>query len=166
MLKEKYNDAHLYFHVTNENNKIVKDRISKENLKDCEVISDESIKAYVLQKSKFAITKSGTISLEVCNANIPSIIIYKMNVVNFFIVKMLVKVKFANIINIAADKEIIPELLQEKCNSRDIFNKVDEFLSNPELSKKQIKEYQEIISSFKTSESSAELASLVLLSNL
>ena len=33
---------------------------------------------------------------------------------------MLVKVKFANIINIAAEKEIIPELLQSKCNSKNI----------------------------------------------
>ena len=78
---------------------------------------------------------------------------------------MLVKVKYANIINIAAGKEIIPELLQEKCNSKDIFYKVDEFLSNPELSKKQINEYQEIIRNFKTKRSS-EIASTVLLNQL
>ena len=38
--------------------------------------------------------------------------------INFFIVKMLVKVKFANIINIAANEEIIPELLQSRCNAK------------------------------------------------
>ena len=69
-------------------------------------------------------------------------------------------------INIAANKEIIPELLQKKCNSKDIFYKVDEFLSNPELSKKQINDYQKIISNFKTKSSSAEQASQVLISNL
>ena len=78
---------------------------------------------------------------------------------------MLVKVKFANIINIAANKEIIPELLQKKCNSKDIFNKVNEFLSNPELSKKQINECQEIIRNFKT-EKSSEIASSVLIKSL
>ena len=78
---------------------------------------------------------------------------------------MLVKVKFANVINIAANKEIIPELLQEKCNSRDIFNKVDEFLSYPELSKKQVNEYEEIIKNFKT-EKSSEIASSVLINSL
>ena len=41
--------------------------------------------------------------------------------INFFIVKMLVKIKFANIINIAADQEVIPELLQTKCNAINIF---------------------------------------------
>ena len=34
---------------------------------------------------------------------------------------MLVKVKFANIINIAANEEVIPELLQSKCNPRQYF---------------------------------------------
>ena len=53
-----------------------------------------------INNSIFAVSKSGTVSLEICNANIPSIIIYKMNFLNFLIVKMLVKIKFANIINI------------------------------------------------------------------
>ena len=51
---------------------------------------------------------------------------------------MLVKVKYANIINIAANEEILPELLQSKCNSENIFIKVDQLLSNEEELKKQI----------------------------
>ena len=53
-----------------------------------------------------------------------------MGIINFFIVKMLVKVKFANIINIAANEEIIPELLQSKCNPKNIYNTVDKLLSD------------------------------------
>ena len=165
MMKDKYEDIHFIFHTTNEHKQKLKKQVSKEDFKNCDVISDEKIKSYILKKSIFAVSKSGTVSLEICNAKIPSIIIYKINFINFFILKMLVKVKFANIINIAADKEIIPELLQEKCNAKDIFNKVDEFLSNPELSKKQINEYQEIIRNFKT-EKSSEIASSVLINSL
>ena len=39
-----------------------------------------------------------------------------MNRINFFIIKMLVKVKSPNIINIAAGEEVIPQLLQSRCN--------------------------------------------------
>ena len=166
IMKEKYDGIHFIFHTTNEYRETLKNKVSKEDLQNCDVISDKKIKSYILKKSIFAVTKSGTISLEICNAKVPSLIIYKMNFINFLIVKMLVKVKFANIINIAADKEIIPELLQKKCNSKHIFNKVDEFFSNPELSKKQINEYQEIITNFKTTKSSAEQASSVLINNL
>jgi lipid-A-disaccharide synthase len=165
MVKEKYNDIYFIFHTTNEHRETVKNLISKENIKNCDVISDEKIKSYILKKSTFAVAKSGTISLEICNANVPSIIIYKINFINFFIVKMLVKVKFANIINIAADKEIIPELLQEKCNAKNIFNKVDEFLTSPDLSTNQIKQFNEIIKDFKTDKSS-NIASSVLINSL
>ena len=165
MMKEKYNDIHFIFHTTNEHRETVKNLISKENIKNCDVISDEKIKSYILKKSMFAVAKSGTISLEICNANVPSIIIYKINFINFFIVKMLVKVKFANIINIAADKEIIPELLQGKCNAKNVFNKVDEFLTNPDLSTNQINQFKEIIKDFKTDKSS-DLASSVLINSL
>ena len=109
----------------------------------------------------FAVAKSGTISLEICNSKIPSIIIYKMGTINFFIVKMLVKVKFANIINIAAKEEIIPELLQSKCNPTIIYNTVDKLLSDKRALEKQVTKSQEIISNFKT-EKSTEIASSVI----
>ena len=165
MMEEKYDDIHFIFHTTNEHKQKLKNQVSKEDFKNCDVISDEKIKSYILKKSFFAVAKSGTISLEICNANVPSIIIYKINFINFFIVKMLVKVKFANIINIAAGKEIIPELLQEKCNAKNIFNKVDEFLTNPDLSTNQINKFKEIIKDFKTDKSS-DLASSVLINSL
>ena len=165
MMKEKYDDIHFIFHTTNEHRETLKNQVLKEDIKNCDVISDERIKSYILKKSTFAVAKSGTISLEICNANVSSIIIYKMNFINFFIVKMLVNVKFANIINIAAGKEIIPELLQEKCNAKNIFNKVDEFLTNPDLSTNQINKFKEIIKDFKTDKSS-DLASSVLINSL
>ena len=43
-----------------------------------------NIKKQILNKSIFAVSKSGTVSLEICNAKIPSIIIYKMNFLKFF----------------------------------------------------------------------------------
>ena len=160
--KEKYNDIYFVFHTTKEHKQTLQNQLSKENIVDCDIISDEKIKSFILKKSVFAVAKSGTISLEICNAKVPSIIIYKMNFVNFFIVKMLVKVRFANIINIAADKEIIPELLQEKCNAVNIFNKVDEFLSHPSLLEKQVKDYLEVIKTFKK-DRSIEITSSILI---
>jgi len=161
IMQEKYNNIHFIFHTTNEHRDTIKKKVSKENIINCDVISDTKIKSYILKKSTFAVAKSGTISLEICNANIPSIIIYKINFINFFIVKMLAKVKFANIINIAAGKEIIPELLQEKCKAINIFNKVDEYFNNPDLSVNQVSQVKEIIKDFKTGKSSNLTSSIL-----
>ena len=128
MMNVKYNDFTFIFHATGENKNIIIEKINNVNLKNTEVISDENIKKQILNKSIFAVSKSGTVSLEICNAKVPSIIIYKMNFLNFLIVKMMVKIKFANIINIINNKEIIPELIQNECNSKEIFNSVIYFL--------------------------------------
>ena len=122
-----------------------------------EVISDENIKSQILSNSIFAVAKSGTVSLEICNAKVPSIIIYKMNFINFMIVKALVKIRFANIINIAANKMIIPELLQSKCNSEEIFKSVTYFIENSAYMDDQVKATQEILNDFKTNSLPSEL---------
>jgi len=165
LMNEKYKDIFFVFHSTSENNKSTQERLVQEGFKNCGSISDEKIKSEVLKSSTFAVVKSGTVSLEICKAKVPSIIIYKMNSINFFIVKMLVKVKFANIINIAADEEVIPELLQSNCNSKNIFNNVDRLLENQSSLQKQINRSQEIISKFKTDQSS-EIAASILSNSL
>ena len=165
LMNEKYTDIFFIFHSTTEHSQLIKNLLSKEGFENCEVISDEKIKFQVLNESMFAVAKSGTISLEICNAKVPSVIIYKMNKINFFIIKMLVKVKAPNIINIAANEVVIPELLQSKCNSKDIFKMVDRLLSDKQILEKQVTKSQEIINKFKNAKSS-EMASSVLLNQL
>ena len=165
MMNKKHEDLFFVFHSTSVYLKKIQDLISKEGFKNCGAISDEKIKSQVLKSSIFAVAKSGTISLEICNANVPSIIIYKINLINFLIIKFLVKVKFANIINIAANEEIIPELLQSKCNSKNIFNTVDKLLNDKAILEKQISNFKIIIDKFKSKRSS-ELASTVLINHL
>ena len=160
-MNEKHKDLFFIFHSTAEYVQLIQNLLLKEGFKNCGAISDEKIKSNVLQSSIFAVAKSGTISLEICNAKVPSIIIYKMGLINFFIVKMLVKVKYANIINIAANEEIIPELLQSKCNSSNIFETVDFLLTDKTRLENQVKKTQRIINNFKT-ERSSQIASSVL----
>ena len=112
--------------------------------------------------SIFAVAKSGTVSLEICNANVPSIIIYKINMINYLIMKSLVKVKFANIINIINNKEIIPELLQSECNAKEIYDSVVYFLKNPELMKNQVDNCNKTLNEIRSKSLSSLEASSVL----
>ena len=75
---------------------------------------------------------------------------------------MLVKTKFANIINIAAKEEIIPELLQSNCNPKKIFENVSDFLDNPKKIDAQINKTQLIINNLKTKKSSSVQAAITL----
>jgi len=165
LMRDKYPDIFFIFHSTKEYVQLIKNILTNEKFQNCDVVSDEKIKSHILKKSIFAVAKSGTISLEICNAKVPSVIIYKMSKINFFIIKNLVKIKSPNIINIAANEEIIPELLQSKCNPIDIFKTVDKLLNDKSILEKQIAKSQKIINNFRKVKS-AEIASLVLLDQL
>ena len=163
LMNKKYSDLTYVFHSTRTYSELIKSYINSKSLNNCEIISDDKIKSHILNKSIFAVTKSGTVSLEICNSKIPSIIVYKMSFINFLIVKMLVKTKFANIINIAAKEEIIPELLQSDCNANNIFKKVSSFLDNPDKIEDQVNRTQKIIKELKTKQSSTDLAAKSLI---
>ena len=75
---------------------------------------------------------------------------------------MLVKIKFANIINIINNKEIIPELIQKECNAKEIYNSVVYFLKNTKLMKKQINECEQTLNKIRSKTSSSNEASSVL----
>jgi len=162
LMADKYNDIIFVFHSTREHSELIQSYIKKSGLTNCEIISDDKIKTHLLRKSIFAVAKSGTISLEICNAKIPSVILYKMNFINFLIIKMLVKIKYANIVNIVANEEIIPELLQSNCNAVNIYKYVNEFLDNPDKIKNQIEKTENILNKLRTDRPSSELASLAL----
>ena len=161
-MNDKFKDYLFIFHATEENKNFISDNIKIINQDNIQVISDENIKSQILSKSVFAVSKSGTVSLEICNAKIPSIIIYKMNFLNFVIVKFLVKIKYANIINIINNREVIPELIQNECNSKEIFKSVVYFLKNPDFMDKQINDFTNTLDEIRSKTSSADEASLVL----
>ncbi len=162
LMNSKFNDYLFIFHATDENKNYINNKVNVAMLDNTEVIFDEKIKSQILSDSIFAVSKSGTVSLEICNAKIPSIIIYKMNFLNFLIVKFLVKIKYANIINIINNKEIIPELIQNECNSKEIFKTVVYLLENPSLMDKQIKDCSNTLDLIRSKTSSANEASSVL----
>ena len=162
LMNEKYKDYFFVFHSTQENKNIINKKLKKNNLNNVEIISDEIIKSQILSNSVFAVSKSGTVSLEICNANVPSIIIYKINFLNFMIVKFLVKIKFANIINIINNREVIPELLQKECNSKEIFRSVVYFLKHPEFAQKQLNDCKKTLDQIRSKTSSSSEASSIL----
>ncbi len=162
LMNNRHNDFYFYFHATDENKNLILSEIKKFNIQNVDVVSDEGIKSKILSNSVFAVSKSGTVSLQISSSNIPSIIIYKLSFINFMIFKMLVNVKFANIINIINNREIIPELLQNECNADEIYRSVIYLLKNPDLIKKQLSDCSKTLEGIRSKTSSSEEASLVL----
>ena len=162
LMNKKYKNITFVFHSNASHKNLIFENFKQSNLSNVEVISDEIIKNQILSRSIFAVSKSGTVSLEICNHGVPSIILYKLSPLNFFIIKSLVKIKFVNIINIINNKEIIPELLQSECNAKEIFSSVNYFLKKPEMISEQLSQIKKTISEIKSQTPSAENAARIL----
>ena len=78
----------------------------------------------------------------------------------------MVKVRYANIINIISNYEVIPELLQSKCNSKNIYELFNTFIMNPNLGKKQVSNYQRVLKEIKPGSSSSEKVPRILLDSI
>ena len=162
LMNKKNQKYSFVFHATDENKQFIIDKVKNTDLKNIDIVSDENVKSQVLSNSIFAVTKSGTVSLQVSSANIPSIIIYKLSFINFNIFKFLTNVKYANIINIINDREIIPELLQNECNAEEIYKTVIYFLTKPELIKKQLDDCSKTLEGIKSKTSSSKEVAKIL----
>ena len=67
-----------------------------------------------------SVTCSGTASLEVSKRMIPQIVIYKLNLITFFLFSFLIKIRFANILNILNKKMIITEVVNNNLNKKNL----------------------------------------------
>lgn len=75
-----------------------------------------------------ALAVSGTVGLELAYADIPHAIAYKTSWLNWVMIKLLVKVRYAHLANIIVDEPIVPEFLQHRCKSEKIADCLEDLL--------------------------------------
>ncbi len=71
--------------------------------------------AAVADSSGAGLIKSGTSSLEMAVAGIPHVVGYRVNPITAQIVRFLVKVPHASLVNLLAEREVVPERIQHDC---------------------------------------------------
>ncbi len=90
--------------------------------------------------SNFALAKSGTNTVELSLYQIPMIVAYKINFITHFIIKLIVKIKFANLINLISNQQIIPEMLQDNCCKEKLAKLLEKLILDKNFALKQIED--------------------------
>jgi len=98
----------------------------------------------VMNLSELLIAASGTVTLEGAILGKPMIIIYKVSLPSSWVARALVRVDHVGLVNLVAEKEIAPELLQRDVNPRRIFDEALRILRNPLLSRKMVESMEEV----------------------
>jgi len=136
LIQQQITDLVVILPVTTKTQKIVVEMSGKIKSK-CIFINHQQ-KDLAFSASNYALAKSGTNTLEIAIHQIPMVVAYKTNIISYLIIKSLVKIKFANLLNLLQNKEIIPELLQNNCQADKIFFALNNLISNNFLAKQQI----------------------------
>ncbi|MDB9455402.1 lipid-A-disaccharide synthase [Dolichospermum circinale] len=100
----------------------------------------------VFAAADFAITKSGTVNLELALLNVPQVVVYRLHPVTAWIARHILKgsIPFASPVNLVVMREIVPEFLQEKATTENITQAAMELLLNSEKRQKTLTDYQEM----------------------
>ncbi len=100
----------------------------------------------VLAAADLAITKSGTVNLELALLNVPQLVIYRLNSITAWIGRRLLKlaIPFMSPVNLVNMKAIVPELQQEAVTAENIVATSLELLFNQERRQKTLTDYQEM----------------------
>jgi lipid-A-disaccharide synthase len=95
--------------------------------------------------SRAALAASGTVALELAMARLPAVIAYRVNPVTRFVAERLVKVRYANLVNLLLDREAVPELLLERCTPEALESAVARLLVNDAARASQVAAYEEAL---------------------
>ena len=110
------------------------------------IISDNNENNEIFFSNVFvSVTCSGTASLEISKRMIPQIILYKLNFLTFFIFSFIIKIRYANILNILTNKMIIKEVVNNKLNNKNLIEAFEVLLSSKDFRDQQILEVKKCL---------------------
>jgi len=97
---------------------------------DIKIVRGEKEKLEALSKCCLAITKPGTVSLELALLRVPSVVLYKASWLTYLIAKSLVKIEHMALPNLLLSKPIYKEFIQRDCKTEAIFKEASKIYKN------------------------------------
>jgi lipid-A-disaccharide synthase len=91
----------------------------------------EEERRLALAAADAALCTSGTVTLEVAALGVPTVVAYRASPLTAAIVRRLVKVDTATLVNLVTGRKAVPEFLQERCTAANLADAVGRLLADP-----------------------------------
>lgn len=145
-------------------------RFLEENLDRYPALKDSLFKipkdyTYELMRdSRCAIAKSGTVTLELALHHCPTVVVYKLSFINRLYAQYLLKVNlpYYCIVNILAQKEVFPELIEKGLNAFNLYRQVQSLIADGPLREACIRDCQKINASLGTNNANTKAAESIM----
>lgn len=100
-----------------------------EPLKDVHIVG-ETDKLAVMAASTAALACSGTVTSQLAGFGVPTVVAYRLNTITYFLAKQIFKPDHISIVNIAADRELMPEFIQDDVSPSILAKAVSQYLDS------------------------------------
>ena len=109
------------------------------------VVTEPAEKYDAFAASRAAVAKSGTVTLELALAGVPMVVCYKVSPVTAFLARRLVSVDHVALVNLLADRQVAPELLQAACTPQAIVEAVEPLLTDEAERAAQLSGFRDVV---------------------
>jgi lipid-A-disaccharide synthase len=102
------------------------------------LIEDEAEKLLSFRAATAALAASGTVSTELALAGAPMVIGYRLGWLTALLTRSLLQVRYMTLVNLVLEREVIPEFMQERCTSGNLFAALWPLLTSPQARAEQV----------------------------
>jgi len=110
------------------------------------VVEGDAEKYGAFAACRAALACSGTVAVELAMARLPAVIAYKISKLTYKLYRRLIKVRYANLVNLMHDKMLVPEFIQQDCTPEKLAASLDEIMTDEAARKKQIEGLSDVAS--------------------
>ena len=113
-LAERYPDLHMVMPTVSTVAHFVHDAAKNWGV-PMTVVMDEDQRRDAFAAAEVALAASGTVSLELAMAGVPHVIAYRANPLTILLVRLFIRTRFVNLINVLVGHAAVPERIQGQC---------------------------------------------------
>lgn len=115
-----------------------------------------------LRQCKAAIVSSGTATLELAMLEVPMVVAYRMNTLSYRVLKRWLTIKHISLVNIIAEREVVPELLQDEVTAENLHKEINRLITPGEPRVSQLEGFDEVFRKLSRKDNKTSLATVLL----
>ncbi|TBX70596.1 lipid-A-disaccharide synthase [Flavobacterium silvisoli] len=115
----------------------------------------------LLSVATAALVTSGTATLETALFKVPEVVCYKGSWASYQIAKRIITLKYISLVNLIMDEEVVTELIQDKCNPKNLKTELSKLLET-KYRKALLEKYEALEAKLGGEGASAKTAKLIL----
>jgi lipid-A-disaccharide synthase len=133
IIHKKFPSAHFHVACLHQRHAdLVREKTRSESLAEIPITIHSGTTKEVISASDCTISVSGSVSLELLQAAVPSVILYQASRPMIVLAKWLMKCRFISLPNLIADKELFPEFVNHKPLGTELAGTICDWLINPQ----------------------------------